>query len=423
MFEWIFFLGVASLFVINQSNVKFAARFLLAANLSSVIVPHYLAQDLQNTLNPIDFSTISICVCAFVYQLKKRANFSVPTEKSEVKWLPMLILVFVLFIIVGFSYAVTGSGSVLSLINQVLAPLVGALALSDAVGRHFISAKEVALWLAVVSASQALLATGQVVFDRNLIFERQQLLATTWLNPDDYARAFGTTSHPLVLALLLVATQAVIMRHYRNGIGSYFALLMFVGILFTQSRTGIILSGFLLLILLIRNLKRITLVVPLVLITIAVSGLAFFQEIFLGISQKFVNDWGSSSARLEAFQFVSDNWLNFIFTGGGYTASYSTKQESKLQSSFENGYLMWFFDFGILTTVVFMFSIWFLLGSPKIGFYAFITLIMVGSFSSIAAPGGSLSILLLSLIALTQSAIPEKGIQVQTASPVQSASP
>jgi hypothetical protein len=166
-------------------------------------------------------------------------------------------------------------------------------------------------------------------------------------------RTSGSLDHPLVLSLLLVVALPIAVTASRQLYAYAMTTLLFIGLLQSGSRAGLVL-GILAIVpaLIARRGNRVTNVLGLLGVAAVLSAL-LVSGAGQTVLERFQQDAGSTALRSEAYSFFADNWASYVFTGGGYASSFDLKDSGALQSSLENAYIMLAVDAGIVAALVF----------------------------------------------------------------------
>jgi hypothetical protein len=166
-------------------------------------------------------------------------------------------------------------------------------------------------------------------------------------------RTSGSLDHPLVLSLLLVIALPIAVTLTRRVHAYALTTLLFVGLLQSGSRAGLVVgcAAVVAVLLLQRGRRGDSMVI------LAGVGILFAALLFSGLGSNVLRRFGqeaeSTALRTEAYSFFADNWSSFLVAGGGYASSFDLKDSGALQSSLENAYVMLAVDAGIVAAAAF----------------------------------------------------------------------
>jgi hypothetical protein len=229
-------------------------------------------------------------------------------------------------------------------------------------------------------------------------------LLQPWYTASFSARQLGTLDHPLVLSVLFLVAIPLTASLRRGMLQMFLVGTFFTGILLTQSRTGLFLSILAMAFLAIRPKATVVFRLAIFLLGVVAGYILITQNVSLGVLDRLNFDGGSSLARAEAISVALTQWGTFLFQGQGVGSSFAIAAQSGLVTSFENPTLMYMFDFGLVSAILYFgtqFTLVLLGKSILAGsqLAALLGLVAVQSFSSVAAESALSSIIWI-LIAL-----------------------
>ncbi|MFJ4221471.1 hypothetical protein [Curtobacterium luteum] len=173
-----------------------------------------------------------------------------------------------------------------------------------------------------------------------------------WWTPDA-PRMPGTFDHPLVAALWLSAAVPLSAALRAPWARALVPVLLVVGVVLTGSRTALFAAVFAVAVLIIRS--RVAALVKVAALVAAGIGLVVFLGSAAGavISDRLEDDGGSSSARFRTIGLAVEQWSDTAIVGRGFGASAQVTRNALIGNTFENPFLMFSVDFGLVATVLF----------------------------------------------------------------------
>lgn len=205
-----------------------------------------------------------------------------------------------------------------------------------------------------VALGESVLALIQYVADK-VIFWHSAYATRYWFKAN-YHRWMGATDHPLVLATLIGC--AIPLLCFMRGWPQLVSMLVMVSaVVVTQSRTGIVAAAvgaiFVILTSQASSARKVLTVGALV---IGGAGLAT-SSLAVGLQDRIANDAGSAAARTTALDYFSTHWTDTVFAGGGIDSSFRLANAVGLRSSFENAFVMYAIDIGVIFALVYLFAL------------------------------------------------------------------
>ncbi len=266
----------------------------------------------------------------------------------------LVVLSVVVFIAGAFiTSRFTASGGTRLLMDQIVAPfLLWLIVVAAGEGRREVL-KVVRNAILLGVAFQSVMALLQLAFDDVLLYANDYA-QLDWFTPEQFhQRWMGTADSPLVLSMaacvaaaLALSVRLPVWRFTLVGLYASAAVI-------TQSRTGVIVIGLVVVYAIIRSRMALW---SRALASIAVAGIAFYllgSTLVAGVAGRFANDTGSTNARVLAFRFVADHWTEFLLTGQGLISSYTIARNAGLETSLENSFLMYAIDTGFLLATLY----------------------------------------------------------------------
>lgn len=309
---------------------------------------------------------------------------------------PIGTRVFFLLLLATHAAIVTiaGTGVVGLLINIIVAPICLLILVQVAFQEEGRAAgSRIGRALLLMAVCQAVLAAVQVTLKRTVFYE-DDFARFHWFSAERFSRGLGTLDSALDLSFLLVISIPLCLLLRNASLRLIAASVLTVGVFTTQSRMGVALSILALAFVIVKGQSVKARIVAGTGMTVALGFIlsSSFGQNFLSRAQ---NASGSTSRRMEAFEFIVENVSNNALLGKGLNSSYGIRQSSILGSSLENGWAMYAYDFGwvaaglyfvLLVSVVITGlcnRVW------TMSLIAVLALIMVSGYSSIMTQGAS----------------------------------
>lgn len=201
-----------------------------------------------------------------------------------------------------------------------------------------------------VAAMEAALALAQFAFQSPLLFT-SDYESQSWFR-STFGRWMGTLDHPLVLGLLLAVAVPLLSGVRRTWALAPGLVLLLAGLVVTQSRVGLMLGSLGAVYLLAsRRSKAGAAMVALLLLG---AGLYAQQAgYFEALTARVADDTGSAAARSYAWSYFLDHLADFSWLGGGMGSSYNTSDKAGIGTSFENSFVMYAIDLGLIPAVMY----------------------------------------------------------------------
>lgn len=195
-----------------------------------------------------------------------------------------------------------------------------------------------------LAASQGAIAILQRA-TQSTIFWTDYMSSYYWWSPT-VTRATGTVGAWLDLAALLAIAIPLAATIRRVWLRLVVVALLVVGIVLAQGRTSLFVAAVCIVVLVFTSKMKM----GARLLSVATVGAGTWalvsSEIFAEITERFQSDDLSTVARTQAADYALSHLLEQPWYGSGFQSSGLTRAFGLL-SSFENGYLMYFWDVGI----------------------------------------------------------------------------
>lgn len=251
--------------------------------------------------------------------------------------------------------------------------------------------RRMALVYVGLAASQAIIALLQWSTGRTLFWEAQ-MAAYYWWSPTQ-TRTSGTVGAWLDLATLLAVAVPLTACIRRVWLRFAVAMLLIIGIILAQGRTALVVASVCLACLVMFSSMKFA---ARFLSAAAILGVGAFissSALIEGIASRYASDTLSGEARDQAANFALSQLPDRVWLGSGFATNGETRIYG-LVSSFENGYLMYAWDIGILVTalmIVTLASPLFVRRSRRLVPGSWLALasalFLIGTFSGFQTPG------------------------------------
>lgn len=250
-----------------------------------------------------------------------------------------------------FTINATGVGGLGLIINQIIAPFALFILIRIELSRHPASGAFLARTVVVLGALEALIAVAVWL---KIIAQpfNEQLQGYSWYE-DGFVRALGTLDHPLALSLLMTMCIALLPSVRSSVVQVALGIGFLATIFLTESRTGLLLGAVGLVLVMIR--RGASTGARLAALAAMAGALLLYVNSTLatGLAEKLVDDTGSANARTLAVQAILGDWTTYAVVGGGSGISFDVARALGLRTSFENPFLMYMVDFGLLATILY----------------------------------------------------------------------
>ncbi|GGL02326.1 O-antigen ligase [Curtobacterium luteum] len=397
----LFLVQIALSLLIALVTVRRPQWGIAAVVVSAALLPFEVVRTLLGTSwHPA--TTISIALLVVTLARDPRQVGRVLVRHTVV--MPVLLVFFV--VAIATSWFTGRAGDLGTLVLQLIAPtmlfLVVRARSTDRPGLP----GAVARALVLVAVGEALLVLG--VWSG---FVPQPWLSTLeglrWWTTD-FDRMLGTFDHPLVAALWMSA--AVPLTATLGAAWARIALpvLLVVAVALTGSRFALLAAVLAVVVLIFRS--RVGAVGKVAALGAAAIGLAIFLGSAAGsiVNDRLEDDGGSSSARFKTIGLAVEQWRETAVIGRGFGASEQVTRNALIGNTFENPFLMFSIDFGLVAAVLFFAALIGLVVARRAGpvpvpgarLAAALTLLTLIGFNSLSTntPIGLLLFLLLAIV-------------------------
>lgn len=345
-----FALWIASCFVFAIWAIRHHGFALKILVLGVICLP-YIASDLVTgrpinlpSLHPSSWLAIAVFLVATI--ARPREVFRLVIRDP----IPNFLIAVVLTIITATAVLRDGSSGLALLVNQIAVPYLLFVWTQFEIRRDTSYARSLAIYLVTLGVLQSFLSLLQWSLGQTFFYS-SQMAAYPWFASND--RQLGTLDHPLTMSLLLSLCIPLTANVKRITLQVPAVVFLLIGILLSQSRTGLALAIVGLLGLVLRKRASTGTRVA----GISVIGIGFFiffqSSLAEGVYLRIEDDNGSSHARSLAIRFFFEDLDQYLFGGGGIGSSYATASSGGLATSLESAFLMYAFDLGLILTVVY----------------------------------------------------------------------
>jgi O-Antigen ligase len=203
-----------------------------------------------------------------------------------------------------------------------------------------------------VATAESVLAIVQYS-THSIIFYRSYFLTNYWFNEVKFDRWMGTIDQPLALSFLVCVAVPLVAGMRQVWLQTPILILMAIGVVITQSRTGVAVVGLGIVYVIVRSrIPGIAKVLSLVAMSV-VGYFVFSSSLIAGVAGRVEFDEGSAAARQDALNYFFNHWLDYFFTGGGISFSYRFAELGGLETSLESAILMYAIDIGVVFSLLY----------------------------------------------------------------------
>ncbi len=259
-----------------------------------------------------------------------------------------------LFLSVAFlatKTSASGSGLVL-FVDVMLGPVLLFLITNVVLARNPGGLLVLRNWIIGIAAVEAGFAIVQKLLG-SVVLYRAYFQKQYWFDEIRFPRWMGTLDHPLALSLLLCVAVPLVAGIRSVWLQIPLLAVMGVGVVATQSRTGLVVVALGVSYVVLTSRIRIAAKV----VAVAVLGVAAYfvatSSLVQGVADRLQNDTGSSLARGAALNFFLDHWDKYFLTGGGVGSSYEIADLAGLTTSLESSILIYAVDVGVLFSLIY----------------------------------------------------------------------
>lgn len=344
---WIIACAVFSFCCVNRIQVSVVAVVVLRLSVPAV-ASELVTGSVEGipSLHPSTWLVFSV----LLFQLLRWPKQTVKIVEER-KFVFLALASSVALIVVG-NFLVQRALGLSLILNQLVAPLALFLLLHLSFALDHSNARRLrnlVLWITSLQVGLALLVYLRFVPQPFV----NSFSSNAWYSADGFVRQMGTLDHPLTLSLLLVVSMAFLASLRRTSTQVVLSSWFMVGILLTQSRTGLALGVVVLTYLLLRSGVRPWARLATIVAFGIVASVYLSTTLSSGVSGRIADDNGSGDARLIAVDFFLSRFQDHLLTGTGTYSSYSLTASNGLVTSLENPLLMYAVDYGIVASLLY----------------------------------------------------------------------
>jgi len=261
------------------------------------------------------------------------------------------LLVGVCVVAVCLGFMTRGLSSFAMALEEVCAPVAAFLLLGVSLRQDPRRLALLCNLLIGIGACEALFSVAQLMLKSTILyqssFEKQY-----WFSPS-FDRWMGTLDHPLILGMLLAVVVPLLARVGPTWRMAPLLLLMLTGEVVAQSRAGLTMA--VIGAVYVMASRRSSMFTRLALATLVGSAalVAWRAGYFDAFAQRVTDDTGSSAARGSAWDYFLGHIADFSGVGRGMGASYDVSGSAGLGTSFENSFIMFSIDLGLLPAIMY----------------------------------------------------------------------
>ncbi len=243
-----------------------------------------------------------------------------------------------------------GHGVVLAL-DELAVPFLGYWVLLPAIAARPSDVFLLRNTVVALAAAEAVFAIVQYLTKGPLLYGADY--ATRYWYKPGWTRWMGTTDHPLVLSMLIVAAIPLLTGLSRRWLQPPLLVVLLIAVVITQSRSGAVAAGLAAIFVVLASRTSGVRKIAVISVMAAAGILIATSSLSTGIVDRINNDTGSALARGSAWTYFADNWPGYLWSGGGITSNYQVAAEGGLDTSFESAFLMYAVDLGIVLAVTY----------------------------------------------------------------------
>lgn len=244
-----------------------------------------------------------------------------------------------------------------SFVSTVCAPIVFGLLVASCVFRDARNRIQLARVLVFLASTQAVFIVLQVLSGSSIVWEAERLARQHWFTTPVINRPFGTMDNPIEAAVFIACTIPLLLLAVRSLAPRLMLLfLALASVALTESRlatvAAVVCASYVL-------WKSSTSLGSFLAAWAMVCAAVFilFPLVSRDVAQRFgsllTGTDESASVRDSAWNYVQANWGDYLSVGGGYRTG-SSVDGSYLESSLENSYLIYGFDFGFVALAIYI---------------------------------------------------------------------
>lgn len=271
-------------------------------------------------------------------------NLTVP--RGERRTVPGWVLVLIALLAIGWlgNYVAVGVRGVNLFIDLLAAPALWFALVLVFAGRRPATKRIILTATVAMATANALVALAQYA-TKSVIFFGSQYATLYWFK-EPLDRSIGLMDSPTGLGMLMSLAIPFLAVYKRFAIKIPLAILFSLAAISTQSRVSLVLAvgGIVYLVFagrftFGRFLAGVTL--------IGLSAFVVNSGIVSGVASRFADDSNSTELRTVAFNYFASHVGEVLFVGHGFGAGVALRTEGVLDSSLENGYVIYAYDLGL----------------------------------------------------------------------------
>ena len=266
---------------------------------------------------------------------------------------PLVTAALVTFLVVAVvtSWSTGRAGDLGTLVMQIVAPVAVFVVVSTATAEGLLRPGTVARTFVAVCVGAALILIAVWAGIVTQPWQSEVESSRWWsVEPD---RMTGTFDHPLVASLWLSAAVPLACDLRSAWVRVSVVLTLLFAIALTGSRLALVVAGVAAVVVLLRS--RVHAMTKATVVILLTTATAWFLQSSAAdlVNERFADDGGSSSARLQSLRLAADVWSETIVFGRGFGASEQVTRNALISTTFENPVVMFSIDFGVVATLLF----------------------------------------------------------------------
>lgn len=383
-------LVACALFVLITSKRPMVG--LLASMLLWLCLPNVASPLLTGSGQPFDLHPASwLTIVQFgAFLSLSRPQWRTGGKSKRFPWWFAAITLLMIFAVI-LNYSVQGFQSISLVVNLMLAPMVWFLMAMLTVRNDRGLLPRFVLTFLVAATINAVVALLQFA-SKSVIFYVDYYSNEYWFSTD-LSRAIGLADSPVSLGMILVAAIPLLATFRRPSVRLSISIVFLLAAIATQSRVSVAMVAIGVFYVMFAGRFTVGRVVSLGAFVLA-ALVIMNGSLVNGLFARIQDDNNSAALRTEALEYFGGIWESVIISGFGAGTGVSLRTEGILESSLENGYLIYAYEFGIFFAVALLtVQVVLILRRPirrNFGpgtFAASLVVINVFSFSSIGASG------------------------------------
>lgn len=289
------------------------------------------------------------------------------------------------------NYAAQGFQAISLVLNLMMAPMMWFLMAMLTIRNDRRLLPRFVLTFLVSAMINAVVALLQFA-SKSVIFYGEYYANEYWFS-SELSRAIGLADSSVSLGMILVAATPLLATFRRPSARLGLSVIFLLAAITTQSRVSVAMVAIGVFYVLFAGKFTVGRVVSLGAFVVA-ALVIMSGPLANGLFARIRDDNNSTALRTDALDYFGGIWENVIFSGFGAGRGVSLRTEGVLESSLENGYLIYAYEFGIVFAVALLAVQAILIFRRPIRrnfgpgtFAASLVVINVFSFSSIGASG------------------------------------